>query len=303
MPSNPDSLSPNGRPDPSAFIATITLTSITLYNALELAIIIYTTFKRRSSLYFWSFVVATFGLIPHSLGFLLKALDSVSLSFAFPAVVLIGWICMVTGQSLVLYSRLYLVLHDEKRLRMVRNMIVFNAFVLHVPTVVIAYGKDYATAGMAGWALAMAVYEKVQLVGFFLQEVIISGIYIWETVKMLRVRRGMEDKGQGRELWVHLVMVNVVVLVLDVTILVLEAAGFPDVQRVYKGFAYSVKLKVEFSILNKLVALTTGRTEGRSLPSESDRGGWREGPRMYDGPQQDVGTQGRASGKRRSGLG
>ena len=110
----------------------------------------------------------------------------------------------------------------------------------------------------------MAVFEKIQVSGFFLQEVFISGIYIWETAAWLKVRKGFGpgEEQRGGRMMVHLVLVNVVVLVLDITILVLECVGLRDVQRAYKFFAYSVKLKVEFSILNQLVELTTGGERG-----------------------------------------
>ncbi|CAH0043636.1 unnamed protein product [Clonostachys solani] len=41
-----------------------------------------------------------------------------------------------------------------------------------------------------------------------------------------------------------------------------------DIQTAYKGLVYSIKLKMEFTILNKLVEMTTGTRE----PSSSDQG-------------------------------
>jgi hypothetical protein len=54
----------------------------------------------------------------------------------------------------------------------------------------------------------------------------------------------------------HLIYVNVIIVVLDIAILGLEYSGLYDIQTVYKGFVYSVKLKFEFSILNRLIELT-----------------------------------------------
>jgi len=187
---------------------------------------------------------------------------------------------MVTGQSLVLYSRLHIICLSEARLRLVRNMIIFNAFALHIPTIVLSFGRDYSNSS-GRFDLAMAVFEKIQVSGFFLQEVSISGIYIWETVVWLKARKGFGpgEEQRGRRMMVHLVLVNVVVLVLDITILVLECVGLRDVQRAYKFFAYSVKLKVEFSILNQLVELTTGGGRGGfSVELE-----WEGRRRMSDG--------------------
>jgi hypothetical protein len=293
----PDSLSPDGRPSPTATIAIVTLVSITLYNALELAIIIYATFKRRSSLYFYSFVIATLGLAPQSICWLLKAPTSIRLGVAFPTAGLAGWVCMVTGQSLVLYSRLHLVCHSDRKLRAVRSMIIFNAFTLHIPVIIFSFGKDFANS-TGRFNTPMMVFEKIQISGFFLQEVIISALYIWETIKLLKDRSvfAAGEKGRGKNMLVHLVLVNVVVLVLDVTILVLECVGLHDVQRAYKLFAYSVKLKVEFSILTKLVELTTGVVGVRSVSGVVvEWEGGRQGPQIFDGTG-DLGSRMRNSG-------
>ncbi|GKT96925.1 integral membrane protein [Colletotrichum tofieldiae] len=45
----------------------------------------------------------------------------------------LAWYCMVTGQALVPWSRLHLVFHDQRKIRMVLFMIVFNAVTMHIP--------------------------------------------------------------------------------------------------------------------------------------------------------------------------
>jgi hypothetical protein len=65
----------------------------------------------------------------------------------------------------------------------------------------------------------------------------------------------------------HLIVVNILVILLDVSILALEFANLFDIQTAWKPLVYSVKLKLEFSILNRLVELTRGRHDssyGRS---------------------------------------
>jgi hypothetical protein len=54
----------------------------------------------------------------------------------------------------------------------------------------------------------------------------------------------------------RLIIVNIVVILLDITILGLEYADLYQLQTAYKGMAYSLKLKLEFKILNDLVHLT-----------------------------------------------
>ena len=86
----------------------------------------------------------------------------------------------------------------------------------------------------------------------------------------------------------HLALVNVVVVMLDVTILVLECVGLHDVQRAYKLFAYSIKLKVEFSILNQLVELAVGTAERVSFSEISEWQPGTQGPHMYTTESRDL---------------
>ena len=50
----------------------------------------------------------------------------------------------------------------------------------------------------------------------------------------------------------HLIVVNIVVMLLDTTILALVYAGYYDILASYQSFVYSAKLKLEFTILNRL---------------------------------------------------
>jgi hypothetical protein len=93
--------------------------AVALYNVAELFFIIFATFKKRRGLYFWSFLVSTCGIGLYSIGFLLKDLSLSSQSVFFVTLIVVGWSSMVTGQSVVLYSRLHLVLRDPRKLRLV----------------------------------------------------------------------------------------------------------------------------------------------------------------------------------------
>ncbi|KAK0613172.1 hypothetical protein B0T14DRAFT_414742, partial [Immersiella caudata] len=237
-------------------VSIIVFISMALYNVVELSFIIFATFKRRGGLYFWSFVVAAWGIAPYAVGFLLKALQVLSLTWIYVTLIVIGWCGMVTGQSVVLYSRLHLVMHNEFRLRLVLIMIIVNAIICHVPIIVMVYGAN--SADPAPFVGPYSIYEKVQVTIFFIQEVIISGCYIIETTKMLRLHRGIHDKKSSQALMTHLILVNIIIILLDITILALEYAGLYDLQTAYKALVYSIKLKLEFSILNRLVGLTKG---------------------------------------------
>jgi hypothetical protein len=238
---------------PALSTTIVAFMALALYNAVELDVIIFSSFKRRRGLYFWSFLAATNGIIPHNIGFLLKnVLNSRTFSL-YITLVSIGWVPMVTGQSLVLYSRLHLIIRNPVWLRMVLSMILINAFVLHVPIIILMYGSNSSADN--SWAPVYNIYEKVQVTMFCLQELIISGIYIKTCYSFFNTENSLYGDAV-RKMRYHLLLVNVVVIFLDIPILILEYTGLYDLQTAYKSFVYSVKLKLEFRILNQLIDMT-----------------------------------------------
>ncbi len=148
--------------------AMIAFLAISFYNVLELDVIIFSSFKRRRGLYFWSFLAATNGIAPHSIGFLLKNLMNSHTYILYITLVAVGWVPMVTGQSLVLYSRLHLIVRNPFWLRMVLAMIIFNACVLHIPIIILMYGSN--ASAVNSWTPVYQIYERVQVTIFCLQE-------------------------------------------------------------------------------------------------------------------------------------
>ncbi|KAF2682215.1 hypothetical protein K458DRAFT_420143 [Lentithecium fluviatile CBS 122367] len=232
--------------------------AIALYNVIEIAFLIFAVFKQRKGLYFWSFVVATFGIAPHAVGFILKFFQVTTLDLLSSAIVGVGWACMVIGQSVVLYSRLHLVVRDENRIRWVRYMIIFNAIILGIPLITLAMGTN--SKHSARFLPAFMIYDKVQLVVISVQEAIISIIYIYETVHLL----GAGDDNRQRslqKLFRHLIFVNVVVLAFDISLLAVQFSGHYEIQTTYKTAVYSIKLKIEFSVLNRLIGIVKHRDQ------------------------------------------
>lgn len=226
--------------------------AIALYNAIEVMFLVFAVFKQRSGLYFWSFTVATFGIIPHAVGFVLKFFQVTTLDLLSSAIIGVGWACMVIGQSVVLYSRLHLVVRDKARIRWVLYMIIFNGIVLGIPLFVLAMGAN--SKHSARFLPGFLVYDKIQIVIISVQETIISMIYIYETVLLLG-GEGSKAPGPLKKLLRHLILVNVVVLIFDVTLLAVQFSGHYEIQTTYKTAIYSVKLKIEFSVLNRLVSI------------------------------------------------
>ena len=99
--------------------------------------------------------------------------------------------------------------------------------------------------------------EKIQMCGFFIQEVILSSVYIIETTKILRT----SIKPNTRRLMYQLIAINALIIIMDLGLLGLECASLYIMETIFKGFLYSLKLKLEFAILSKLVQFV-GKGEG-----------------------------------------
>jgi hypothetical protein len=226
--------------------------AIALYNVIEVTFLIFAVFKQRNGLYFWSFIIATWGIAPHGIGFILKFFQVTTLDLLSSTIVGVGWACMVIGQSVLLYSRLHLVVRDKTRIRWVLYMIIFNGIVLGVPLFTLAMGANSKQSSR--FLPGFLIYDKVQIVVISVQETIISGIYIYQTVLLLG-GDGAKSHKPIQKLLRHLIIVNIVVLVFDITLLAVQFSGHYEIQTTYKTAVYSVKLKIEFSVLNRLVSI------------------------------------------------
>ncbi|OAL34499.1 hypothetical protein AYO20_06129 [Fonsecaea nubica] len=240
---------------------------LSLYNALELQVLIFGTFKKFKGLYFWSLVVSSLGIVPYSIGFIFKYFSILMSAKWFSLLLLsIGWYPMITGQAVVLYSRLHLLLTGERRdkiLKWTKWMIIVNAIVLHIPTTVLTIGSNSDTHTRA-FVDGYNVMEKVQMCGFFLQEVILSSIYIIEAIRTLR----SSVQTNTKRLMYQLLAINVLIITLDLGLLGLECASLYILETITKPAFYSIKLKLEFAILGKLVDFVGGRNS--SLPFTRD---------------------------------
>jgi hypothetical protein len=239
----------------------IAFVSIAIYNSIELLFVVVLTFKRRSGVYFFSILVATIGIFLNAIGYTCKYFRLIPIDIISATLILIGWCSMITGQSVVLYSRLHLVVRDPRRIRWVLILIITNAIILHIPIIVLVYGANSSNPGP--FIPIYSIYEKVQLTVFFVQELIISGLYVYETFHILKPADTLKAKSR-RTVLTHLIYVNIIVILLDITLLGIEYSGHYEIQTSYKAALYSVKLKLEFSILNRLIMVIKGNNSQTS---------------------------------------
>ena len=96
------------------------------------------------------------------------------------------------------------------------------------------------------------------------QEVILSLLYILGAVRILRTSF---QAHKSRQLIYQLILIQVVIVIMDLALLGLECASLFLLETILKGFIYSVKLKLEFVILGRLVDFVRG--DGGHRPSEA----------------------------------
>lgn len=228
----------------SVLVAMLTLA---IYMSALVDLKVFTTFKRRNTIYFWSLLVTSWGIMSHSLGIILKWFVGSCPWYINTAFASFGWWGMVTGQSLVLYSRLHLVIRSPRILHSVLAMIIVNFCVFQIPTTVLTFGSNQAHPGM--FLTIYNVYERIQLIVFTLQELIISLLYIRAAFKMLLP----DDPTETRVTKKFLIYLNVLCIVLDIAFVCEVYSG----EWVYKtgtqSLAYAIKLTLEFMVLNKLM--------------------------------------------------
>lgn len=244
-----------------------TFLGIALYNSLELLVLIFALFHRYSGLYFWSLLLSTvLGVMPQSLSFALKYYDFGPLWFSV-TLSTIGWYFMVTGQALVLFSRLNIVVQDLTASHRVLAMIIIDSIILHVPTTVLTYGSNFVRT--PAWARGYMTMERIQLTSFCLQEFIISGLYISNTIKILRMSPpGSHRHNMKRRIMYQLLAINALIIMMDVILLVFEYLNDFVIQTTLKSMVYSIKLKLEFRVLSRLVCFVQSQDSWPSEPHE-----------------------------------
>jgi hypothetical protein len=99
-------------------LVVIVFLALAVYNTLEIIVKIFRRFRRYHGVYFYSMLAASIGIIIHALGYFLRNFD---ISNSAPLEITLacgGGMLMITGQSIVLWSRLHLIspVDDYRRL-------------------------------------------------------------------------------------------------------------------------------------------------------------------------------------------
>jgi hypothetical protein len=155
---------------------------------------------------------------------------------------------------------------NRKLLRGILYVIIIDAFVLHIPTTVLAFGTN-APSHPKHFVRGYEIMERIQLIGFCIQETLLSVLYIWETVKFLKLH--VRNRYWG--ILHQLLVINVLIILMDASFVAVQYAGFYAIQVTFKGLVYSIKLKLEYAILGKLVKAVNAKRKTTESYNKTDR--------------------------------
>jgi hypothetical protein len=249
--------------NPTVYCLITAFCAVSFWMTVELTLQVFFTFKRHKSLYFWSILICTWGVSFQVIGLILKLFNYGNwiLSSIFFK---IGWVGNVTGFSFVLYSRLNLVVRNRKILRAVLIMIIIDAFLLHTPIIIFDFGISSPHPNI--WFMPMYIMERIQVTWFSIQETIISLLYIYNTRSFLKDTY----THQTHRVMQLLIIAQVLAIIFDIVLVTVDWNNMFTLKVTIHPFAYAVKLKMEFVVLNQLLALIKHGVAPRSFPAPDE---------------------------------
>jgi len=238
---------------PGIFAMATAFMGVAFYLVLEINLTVLRCFKRRRGLYFWSLLISAWGVFFHTIGYVLQWWIPMSPWILNTACILFGWSMMVTCQSLVLYSRLHLVVRDYNILRGVLISIITTAIVIEIPQWITTWAStDTKLSVTKLWSPYDSIMVRISQMAFLLQESALSLLYVWAAVKVLTPNGKIDVR---RVKW-DLLYINAYLILVDVIILVLAYTNEHIPKEPIQNFAYAFKLKIEFVVLNQLMSVT-----------------------------------------------
>jgi hypothetical protein len=240
----------------SVFVA---FAAVAIWSTVPLTIRLFLTLKRQSGLYFWSVLITTWGLCIRQIGILLGLLARQCPWALRIALSQTGWVMMVSGFSVVLYSRLSIIVQNRRTRRLVLGMIIFNGIVWHTIMTTTTTGKAWersvgSNRKLEVWKNVDYYFERTHIVVFAAQETIISVLYIHAAYQYLKT--GFAHKQKTRQIMAALLLVQVVIILIDIAIIVVDFMGYLQLKMFINSFVYATKLELEFLVLNQLVGLS-----------------------------------------------
>ncbi|KAH7378193.1 hypothetical protein DE146DRAFT_673340 [Phaeosphaeria sp. MPI-PUGE-AT-0046c] len=263
-----------------AYRLCIAMSAISIWSTVPLTTRLLTTMKRRSGLYFYSILITSIGISVRQIGVLMVWFTP-HCPWAIRRILIeVGSMAMVSGFSScpgnymsTLYSRLNLIAMNYRIRRAVLAMMIFNGFVWHVAVIInnagIRYLKERGhTDRVPGWEMVHIPIEKIKIVMFTTQEIVISLFYVRAAYQYLQGKFNT-SKGKARSAMSLLLLIQVIIIASDVAICTLNLVGERQLKVIVHSFVYAIKLELEFVVLNQLIA---GCGAKGNQPDDADDG-------------------------------
>lgn len=240
---------------PGEELAASGFVAIVFYLFIDNNLSIYRIFKRKRGLYYWCMLLGTWGCVIDSIGVVFKYFfpNPEPLWPLYTLFLLGGWTIYAPAQLLVLYSRLHLVNQSRKLQRCVLIMIIAVASTMIIPTWPLVWQafNPYNPRLSALYSPREAILDRITQLGFTFAESILNGIYIWSLTKLLNLKSSVRQ----RRVMTDLIYVNVIAVCLDILTVVLVFLNQTGISHPVQTFSYILKLKLEFLVLNQIMAV------------------------------------------------
>ena len=167
--------------------------------------------------------------------------------------ILAGWTIYAPAQLLVLYSRLHLVNQNRRTRRWVLIMIISLASLMIIPSWPLSFQAHdpYNHHLSAIYSPREAIMDRISQIGYTVAECVLSGVYICSLVRLLNLKSDVRQ----RRVMTDLIYVNIVAVCLDVLTVVMVFLNQTGISHPVQCFSYIIKLKLEFMVLNQLMAV------------------------------------------------
>jgi hypothetical protein len=147
-------------------------------------------------------------------------------------------------------------------------MIAIGSVCCIIPTCVLNWGS--LVGHYPQFIKGYNIIEKIQMCIFTAQEVVISGVYLAEVRKVMKVICETRAKTMMKQL----ICMNILVIFLDLGMLSIEFCNLFMIQVTMKSMVYSVKLKVEFAVLSKIVSVVQEKSDSDQVVEVGAKQAW-----------------------------
>jgi hypothetical protein len=238
----------------------ISLWTIAVWLAIDLIFQLHVTFRRWGGMYYWTVLCTSIGIGIHAGMLIVKAFNHLTKGeeIAVTIILKIGDIMNQTGFSLVLYSRLNLVLRTSTNPRYLRWILMFilvGSFLVNTPLLIFNIGVKVALPNGKEWFARNMIAERVLVLWFTIQEVALSTLYTWTTASLIKSTRLKHQSAKTRRnLLLFMIAAQLTTFLADVSMVVLIFTSL-SYKMYLHPFFFGIKLKVEFMALNQLQSL------------------------------------------------